>query len=385
MFITLLCASNKTQHQKELIENLISTAHTPNQIEILFLLDEGDLLSAKNLDELQNRTQVTIKYMFDNSYWRYIGVLVLYNQLLSLASKDSYFFNIISDKVRFETKHWDKKLKFYHSYFKDDLFRVCISKMKFNNYYRFKEALVIPENFSFVTRRWLEVAGGWGEFCDSGLEAMQYYLGKLKRLGVFRSVAAPDINIKEYNFSSSATTNSSIAAKRRSYVNYKCITSENAKFIGCRVRESFYRRAVKLLLYINNYEKVGSSFSFQENKKNKSIVLLNSNHEFVDVSRYKFPLEERIFALCEYISEVMQNSYAKLNHRNQIVKFFIITRSSSKIIFNSLQFFTKIPQIEMENDFIEIESDRKFNIENDLFIKNYIHNCYQKACNKITS
>jgi hypothetical protein len=378
--ITFYCTSNNQKNQYALIKNLERTSRYPENIEIIFLLDDGDESCKENLLSLNENSPLKIKYQF-NKRSKYNLLNLCIDDLFPIASKSSNFHNQISDKVRFKTMNWDKKLENYKNLYEDNIFRVCISKYKNINYYRLKEAITIPENFPFVTRRWLEVSGGWGEFSDASSQAVQFYLGKLKRTGLFRSIPALDIEIEEYQHSGVENNNLSNYHNVRIFIVKKFFLKPEAILLKNYSRQVFFRRAIKLALYIDNYSKIKKEFKFIEDYESRIIKIVDLKKNLIGSACYNLPIEEKFFSFSEYISETIQVYGGEHKGRNFLSNFLNFILSIILILKNFI--FVFLPIKKLENIKLNKGLNGNIDIEHDKFLVSSILNVSKKAYNQI--
>ena len=69
--ITFYCTSNNQKNQYALIKNLERTPRYPENIEIIFLLDDGDESCKENLLSLNENSPLKIKYQFKTFRQKY--------------------------------------------------------------------------------------------------------------------------------------------------------------------------------------------------------------------------------------------------------------------------------------------------------------------------
>ncbi len=378
--ITFYCTSNNQKNQHALIKNLESTSKYPENIEIIFLLDDGDETCKKNLLSLNENSPLKIKYQF-NKRSKYNLLNLCIDDLFPIASKTSNFHNQISDKVRFKTTNWDQKLESYKNFYEDNIFRVCISKYKNINYYRLKEAITIPENFPFVTRRWLEISGGWGEFSDASSQAVQFYLGKLRRTGLFRSISALDIELEEYEHSGVENNNLSNYHKVRIFIVEKFFLKPDAILLKNYSRQVFFRRAVKLALYIDNFSKIEKEFEFIEDYESRIIKIVDLKKNLIGSACYNLPIEEKFFSFSEYVSETIQIYRDEHKDKNFLFKFLKMILGIILILKNFIFFF--LPIKKLENTKLNKGLNSNINIEHDKVLVSGILNLSKKAYNQL--
>lgn len=199
--LTIISASNRPHNMEGFLNNLQETLQDPSVIELLVKIDEGDTAMESLMAEAVTKYPFEIRYIktprLDGYYTLHYG----YQQLFEMSNKETYFIFPVNEEVRFKTKGWDAVLANYIKFFPDDLFRLKISRLKFRNYYSFHDCGPTPENYPFLTRKWMELAGGigdcWGP--DGWHQYIDFHLGQTEGIngipGMFRSVPIHDILI----------------------------------------------------------------------------------------------------------------------------------------------------------------------------------------------
>jgi hypothetical protein len=194
-------ASNKPAHLAELFDNLQSTAGSMQSFEVLVKADIEDPAMQAYLESEVGRRPFEIRYIVTPRLDGYYSLHKAYNDLWRIADPQTPFLSVINDEVRFRTTGWDLVLGKYVNFYPDGVFRLRISDNRMRNYYSLTECFSAPENYPFVTRTWLELTEGWGEFWgpDAWHQAVEYFLGfdgnSFAPLGVFRGVPVFEIRL----------------------------------------------------------------------------------------------------------------------------------------------------------------------------------------------
>ncbi len=211
IFISLLLGTNRPENIRRLFESLEEKTICPQEVEVIISIDKGDNAMLAAIEEVQKTSPFTIKYLEGVRGRGYFDANKEYNKMLHLIADSSYFINLLSDKVFFSTYGWDQKLKAYKGAFADDIFRVRISKFKNVQYFNdFAKCLMVPDNFPFFTRRWLQLAGGFGDTWgpDTWCQGIAYMLGLYQKQAFayaehdyWRDIVASDIALDNYQYS----------------------------------------------------------------------------------------------------------------------------------------------------------------------------------------
>ena len=276
--VTIILASNRPANIKEFLSNIEEKSTYPEQVEIIFSIDTGDSKSIQVLKEMQGASRLKIKYLEGSRDIGYFEAQTHYNDCLHLADPDSYFFAIFSDKLKMDTNGWDEELKKYVGHFKDDFFRIRVSRFKNIRYnLDLLDALTRPDNFAFHTRKFLELSGGWGDTWgpDTWIQGVVFFC---ELLGIKdRDIAAQEINLHQYIYSDTRAVN------RASFIkNFMGLWSFKYLSTNAVALENFLRIAMKMKFYVDNYlafnEEGKNRFSYDSN----NLTILDANNEVVD-------------------------------------------------------------------------------------------------------
>lgn len=193
--ISIHLASNRPDQFTDFVKNVDSTISNKNAYEIIVKIDSEDTVMIDCLAELvktygANRIKPLVgpRKLGPWSTWEF------YNEMFHLTHEKAYFLWNPSDEVRFVEKDWDKVLRNYIAFFKDNIFRLKLSDNRLRNFYHFHEVLGCPDNFPFMTKKWMDLCGLWGDCHSPDLfhQAVSYYLGKDN---IFRDIPIFDIEI----------------------------------------------------------------------------------------------------------------------------------------------------------------------------------------------
>lgn len=199
--LSIIVASNRPTQMQAFLENINQTLSDKSSVEVLVKIDDGDDVMRALLEKASKSYSYDIRYLqtpkLDGYYTLHLG----YQELLAIANPSSYFFQILSEEVRFSHSGWDLELKKFVKLFPDDVYRLKISQLKYRNYYSHHDCGPTPENFPFITRRWMELAGGvgdcWGP--DGWHQYIDYHLGLTEGIngipGLFRGIPIHTIAI----------------------------------------------------------------------------------------------------------------------------------------------------------------------------------------------
>ena len=290
MFLSIHLNSNNPNNIKGLVKNINHTAISPQQVEIIINIDEGDNLSLANIKELQKKDGVVIKYIQTNIIKSFKDVWRPYNKLLLLTDKDVDFITLFSDEFRFSTHGWDSILKKYINYYEDDIFRIRLSRYRYYNYKDFWQCAFAPDSLAFYTKRWMDILEQWCPCTgpDSWQQTVAFYLINSRdydHIQFNRDVIEPFISFKGEGASIGLEGE---ALRRRikdnvdlwfDTVSHK--TQEEARKAAAKLQAYIIMYESKNIENINNLvtnrkppvfiEKKLNELSFQDNEINKQI------------------------------------------------------------------------------------------------------------------
>jgi hypothetical protein len=277
--LTIITASNRPHNMRKFLENLKDTVDDYSRIEVLAKIDIGDTEMQEVMEEAVKIYDFEIRYLqtprLDGYYTLHYG----YQQLLEMSNPETYFIFPVNEEVRFKTKGWDTILAGYVGFFADDFFRLKISRLKYRNYYTIYDCGPTPENYPFVTRKWMELAGGigdcWGP--DGWHQYIDYHLGQT---GVFRSVPIHDILISGEEAGKELTATQIRIRSHR-------IFQEWWRMYRTEAQQEFRRIATRMMAYVWAKNEKLEDFSVIEEVGNKRFrVKDNVSGEFVKDCHY---------------------------------------------------------------------------------------------------
>lgn len=191
--VSIHLASNRPDQLTALVKNVRDTCINKNAYEIIVKIDTED-------DKMIAEVNALIKEYGANRIKPLIGPKKLgawstwefYNEQFYMTHPNAYFLWNPSDEVRFDTLGWDKIAEKYIGLFDDHIFRLKLSDNRLRNYYSLYDTLGTPDNFPFMTKKWMDICGLWGDCHSPDLfhQAVSYYLGKKD---IFRDIPIFDI------------------------------------------------------------------------------------------------------------------------------------------------------------------------------------------------
>jgi hypothetical protein len=185
-----------------------------------------------------------------------------------------------------KTFGWDEKILFYVDYFPDGVFRLRPSDYKMRNYYCLDECINSPDNHPIMSRTWLNLTGGWGEFWapDTWHQCLDYYFG-LVRHGVEAKFRAMPIFDFEMGGLEHGIAEDGSAETSKAWMNIN----------GCHImeshlgRENFFRLAQRLFGHIIALENGHHEYILEEDYRAKVVTLKTTDSIIIYQARYNLP------------------------------------------------------------------------------------------------
>lgn len=159
MFLSIHIVSNNYKAIEDSVQNIEETSLNPSEIEVVVVIDKGDLLCINSINFLSSKTKLNLRYFETTKIKCFDDIWKPFNDSLPTTHPEAYFVSIFNDEFRFKTQGWDEILKQYVGYYKDDIFRIRLSRYRFRNYSDFWECVFAPDSLAFYTKKWLDFTG----------------------------------------------------------------------------------------------------------------------------------------------------------------------------------------------------------------------------------
>lgn len=255
--VSIHLASNRPDQFTEFVKNVDATVSHKNAYEIIVKIDTEDTRMVKCVTALvktygENRIKPLIgpRKLGPWSTWEF------YNEMFHMTHEKAYFLWNPSDEVRFVTQDWDKVLQKYIGFFKDNIFRLKLSDNRLRNFYQFHEVLGCPDNFPFMTKKWMDLCGLWGDCHSPDLfhQAVSYYLGKQN---IFRDFPIFDIELG--GLEAGLLIPPEKMASRTDNIRWLWIIALSKK-----MRSRYLAHAAKIQFFIKSCERGATTVTFKE-------------------------------------------------------------------------------------------------------------------------
>lgn len=255
--VSIHLGSNRRDKLTEFVDALESVTSNKNAYEVNVKIDSEDTNMIECVQGLiekygSNKIKPLIAPRKNGlwSLWEY------YNQLFYQAHPKAYFFWNPSDEVRIMTPGWDQILEKYIGFFHDHVFRLKLSDNRLRNFYHFREILGTPDNFPFITKKWMDICGTWNDCHSPDVvhQGISYFLGKMD---VFRDIPIFDIKL-------SGTEASCLLTPKQLKERHKGCRRVWRIATSRRICKRYYAHASKLLFYMLSCEQGARKIDFYD-------------------------------------------------------------------------------------------------------------------------
>lgn len=285
-FLSIILATIRPKRIVDYLNNLAETAKNPQSFEVLIQIDDDDKQTQQALFNIIPTLPFQCRFFSLPKKRGYYSLHVGYDYMLTQMSPSSKFAWIHTDEIRMKSFGWDEKLVFFIDYFADGVFRLRPTEYKMRNYYCLEECINSPDNHPIVSKTWLNLTGGWGEFWapDTWHQCLDYHFGLVKH-GVEAKFRAMPIFEFEMGGLEHGIAEDGSAETGKAWMNIN----------GCHImeshlgRENFARLGQRLYGHIIACEKGYNEYYFEENYNKKSIKFFDKNNSIIYQANYNLP------------------------------------------------------------------------------------------------
>src|SRR3990167_2419604 len=268
--LSIHLTSNRPDQFTEFVNNIHSSCHHKNAYEIIVKIDTEDTtmiacVSALSKQYGKDKVKAFIgaKKLGPWSAWEF------FNDMFHLTHPNTYFLWNPSDEVRINTPEWDNILANYIGFYPDHVFRLKLSDNRLRNFYKMADVLRDPDNFPFMTKKWIDICGVWGDCHSPDVfhQAVSFYLGKQN---IFRDVPIFDIQLSGIEagllIPSSQKTNRVLNVRRLWLI-----------ALSKEMRSRYIAHANKLRFYIQSVQREATEITIHDHTNYPSIVECSNN------------------------------------------------------------------------------------------------------------
>ncbi len=248
VLLSIHFTSNRPHNFTRFLDRLEAVTDDMSSVEIVLKIDHDDVEMNELLPQEVARRPFRIVYMSTALTGGFYELWRCYDDLLKLSDPNAYFLLPLNDEMYFLTQGWDTVLRKYVGLFPDHIFRLRTSPHRFRTYFDFWEPGWSNDTSSFITKRWIDLSGGWCP-CngpDTFQQCVAFYFGWLYRFDFarpYREIPIPDI---DFGGSGEAIGMSGDALRRR----HRGALKPWFILMSHSMQEEAARRAQKLHAYI---------------------------------------------------------------------------------------------------------------------------------------
>ena len=246
--LSIHLSSNRPDRFVDFLDRLERSTADLSAVEVVVKIDSDDAPMNRLLEKETKARPFRVKYLSTPLEGGFFGLWRCYDELLRACDPQAYFVMGLNDEMGFKTERWDRVLATYVGLFPDHIFRLRTSSQRNRNYYDFWEAGFANDTSAIMTKRWLDLGGGWCP-CngpDSFQQCVAFYFGWLDRFNAnrpYREFAIYDIELSGHG----ANVGLSGAALRR---RQGASIAPWFTLMSHRMQEEAARRAQKLHAHI---------------------------------------------------------------------------------------------------------------------------------------
>ena len=273
--LSIHMTSNRPGNFVEFLDRLERATSAPSSVEVVIKIDDTDDAMNRLLASEVRARPFRIRYISTPLEGGFFGLWRCYDDLLRASDPDAYFCIGLNDEMHFKTQGWDMVLRKYVGLFPDHIFRLRTSGKRHRNYYDFWEPGFANDTSAFMTKKWLEIGGGWCP-CngpDTFQQYVAFYFGWLDRFNaarINRDIAINDVELEGHG----ASAGLSDAALRR-----RIGGSLNSHFtlVSHRMQEEAARRAQKLHAAIWMHQASRETWHAHDNRYRRRIEIARAS------------------------------------------------------------------------------------------------------------
>ncbi len=335
--LSIHLASNRPVQFTEFVKNMDATCTNKNAYEIAVKIDTEDTAMIACVTELVKKYgEQKIKVLIGARKEGPWSVWEFYNTLLHMTHEKAYFVWLPSDEVRFVTPGWDKILEKYIGFFKDNIFRLKLSDNRLRNFYNLHEVLGTPDNFPFITKKWMDLCGVWGDCHSPDLfqQAVSFYLGKEN---IFRDIPIFDIEL-------AGIEAGLLIPPAQSYSRTQNIRKLWVTALSKQMRSRYMAHATKIQFFIESCQRGAKLISFKERVRYPSRVIASN----IGMKKQVLCIDNKIIAYAwrlysRYILSKIKKTI--MLYMNTPLPFAILVVTAYMLLFYSLPIYVRLASL----------------------------------------
>lgn len=217
VLLSIHMTSNRPDNFVRFLDRLEEKTDVMASVEVAIKIDDTDAAMNSLLAQEVARRPFRISYISAPLVGGFYGLWRSFDDLWRICDPNAYFVINLNDEMYFAAKGWDTRLRNYVGLFPDHIFRLRTSQRRYRNYYDFWEAGWSNDTSAIMTKRWLDIGGGWCP-CngpDTFQQSVAFYFGWLDRFDASRSYREIPVDDIEFGGAGDSIGLSDQALRRR--------------------------------------------------------------------------------------------------------------------------------------------------------------------------
>jgi len=285
ILLSIHLTSNRPEQFIWFLDQLETNTRDKTSVEVVIKIDETDVAMNDLLPREVAGRPFKIRYISTPLSGGFFELWRSYDELLRITDPNAYFVIGLNDEMSFDRPNWDDALRRYVGLFPDHIFRLRTSEFRHRNYYDFWEAGWANDTSAFMTRRLLDIGGGWCP-CngpDTFQQYVAFYFGWLQRFDRARPIREIPIDDIGFHGHGASLTLSGEALRRRQGASIK----PWFVLLSHKMQEEAARRAQLLHAYIWAESRNIDSFTVHDSRRHKTIEVVDGSGNVCHQASYR--------------------------------------------------------------------------------------------------
>lgn len=303
VLLSIHMTSNRPDNFVRFLDRLEEKTDVMASVEVAIKIDDTDTAMNSLLAQEVARRPFRISYISSPLVGGFYGLWRSFDELLRVCNPNAYFVINLNDEMYFTAKGWDTRLRNYVDLFPDHIYRLRTSQRRHRNYYDFWEAGWSNDTSAIMTKRWLDIGGGWCP-CngpDTFQQSVAFYFGWLDRFDAARPCRELPIDDIEFGGAGDSIGMSDQALRRR----MRGALKPWFILMSHKMQQEAARRAQLLHAHIWAEARAPNELRIRDNRSRRRIEVTDRSGVLV--------LHRRSYAL-SWLRISLSNAVRKLNY-----------------------------------------------------------------------
>jgi|SRR5579863_2124226 len=305
VLLSIHLTSNRPDQFRQFLDRLEIATSDMSSVEVVLKVDAHDDAMHRLLKAEVATRPFRIVYISTPLKGGFYDLWRSYDELLKVCDPRAYFIVGLNDEMYFTEKGWDTRLRKYVNLHPDHIYRLRNSMHRERNYYDYWEASCAGDLTPIMTKRWIELGGGWCP-CngpDSFQNAVAFYFGWLYRHDTFnrpyRDRIVHDIEFGAQGANLGVTDWDALRRRLRGAIKPWFI------LVSHPMQQEAARRAQKLHAYIWAEGRGLTNFEVRDNTPLRRVEVVDRvSGEVINIRSYRL----------SWIRITFTNTFRKLNY-----------------------------------------------------------------------